>query len=330
MQIGMIGLGRMGANMTRRLLRHGHDCVVYDVSPAAALELSQEGARPTTTLEELVGALTAPRAIWLMVPAAKVASVLQLLLPLLQAGDIVIDGGNSEYREAIERGAELKARGLHFVDVGTSGGVWGLEGGYCLMIGGEEAPVQALTPIFAALAPSPDAAASASSSAQRGYLHCGAVGAGHFVKMVHNGIEYALMAAYAEGFNLLAHAGRGSQRRSADAETAPLADAHLYQYQLDTAAIAELWRHGSVVRSWLLDLTAAAMQEDPALERYAGNVSDSGEGRWTLKAAIDLGVPAPTLATALFARFSSRDEDIYANRLLSAMREQFGGHAERS
>jgi 6-phosphogluconate dehydrogenase len=249
---------------------------------------------------------------------------------LLAPNDVVIDGGNSDYRDAIRRYRELSKRGVEFVDVGTSGGVWGLEGGYCLMIGGERDPVTRLAPIFEALAPGPSTQSDVqANTATRGYLHCGPAGAGHFVKMIHNGIEYALMAAYAEGFNLLAHAGRGHERRTHDAETAPLADPEAYQYDFDVAAIAEVWRHGSVVRSWMLDLTAAALHDDPKLERYAGRVSDSGEGRWTLKAAIDLGVPMPTLASALFGRFSSRDEDTYANQLLSAMREQFGGHVER-
>lgn len=333
MQIGMIGLGRMGANMTRRLLRNGHECVVYDAFPAAATALGAEGATPAATLEAFVGALRSPRAIWLMIPAATVGDLFGRLVPLLSPGDIVIDGGNSDYRDAIKRSDEARANGLHFIDVGTSGGVWGLERGYCLMIGGEEGPVKSLSPIFDALVPTPvetqQTTGAATDPWMRGYLHCGPAGAGHFVKMVHNGIEYALMAAYAEGFNVLAHAGRGLERRSADAETAPLADPRAYQYDFNIAAIAELWRHGSVVRSWMLDLTAEALREDPTLQRFAGHVSDSGEGRWTLKAAIDLGVPMPTLATALFSRFSSRDEDKYANQLLSAMREQFGGHAER-
>jgi 6-phosphogluconate dehydrogenase len=333
MQIGMVGLGRMGANMSRRLMLHGHACVAYDAAPAAVQTLAGEGATPALTLEELVSKLTAPRAIWLMVPAAIVGDVLHRLLPLLGSDDIVIDGGNSDYRDAIKRNRELLERGMHFVDVGTSGGVWGLERGYCLMIGGDTAAVNRLSPIFEALVPTPtetqQVAGVTADPWTRGYLHCGPAGAGHFVKMIHNGIEYAMMAAYAEGFNLLAHAGRGHEKRTADAETAPLAEPEAYQYDLDTAAIAEVWRHGSVVRSWMLDLTADALREDPKLERYAGRVSDSGEGRWTLKAAIDLGVPMPTLASALFGRFSSRDEDKYANQLLSAMREQFGGHAER-
>lgn len=330
MQLGMIGLGRMGANMTRRLLRHGHRCIVYDAVPAAVAALAKDGATPAATLEELVAGLERPRAIWLMIPAGLVEQVLQQLLPLLECDDVVIDGGNSDYRDAIRRFRELDERGVRFIDVGTSGGVWGLENGYCLMIGGEHESVDRLNPIFEALAPGPDPhAQTTSDTAARGYLHCGPAGAGHFVKMIHNGIEYALMAAYAEGFNLLAHAGRGRESVAHDAETTPLANPEAYRYDFDVAAIAEVWRHGSVVRSWMLDLTAEALREDPKLERYAGRVSDSGEGRWTLKAAIDLAVPMPTLASALFGRFSSRDEDTYANQLLSAMREQFGGHKEK-
>jgi 6-phosphogluconate dehydrogenase len=322
MQIGMIGLGRMGANMARRIMRAGHECVAYDASPEVVAALAREGARPAATLEEFVAQLTPTRAIWMMLPAAVVESMLARLTPLLARDDVVVDGGNSEHRLAIARARELDARGVRFVDVGTSGGVWGLESGYCLMVGGERAAVTRLTPIF-------DALASTEGSTHKGWLHCGPAGAGHFVKMIHNGVEYALMAAYAEGFNLLRHAHGANTRRAADAETAPLEDAEAYAYDFDVPAIAELWRHGSVVRSWLLDLTARALSDDPRLERYAGTVSDSGEGRWALRSAIDLSVPAPTLANALFSRFSSRGEDDYANRLLSAMREQFGGHAER-
>ena len=331
MQLGMIGLGRMGANMVRRLMPQGHTCVAYDATPAAVDALAGEGATPAHSLAELVGKLSTPRAIWLMVPAAIVERVLQELVPLLSPGDVVIDGGNSDYRDAIRRSRMLSERRIHFVDVGTSGGIWGLERGYCLMIGGDPNAVGRLTPIFEALVPiaTNETQDANGGTATRGYLHCGPAGAGHFVKMVHNGIEYALMAAYAEGFNLLAHAGRGNERRTADAETAPLAEPDAYRYQFDVAAIAEVWRHGSVVRSWMLDLTADALRDDAGLERFAGRVADSGEGRWTLKAAIDLGVPMPTLASALFGRFTSRDEDTYANQLLSAMREQFGGHAER-
>ena len=333
MQIGMIGLGRMGANMTRRLLRHGHHCVAYDAAPAASATLAQEGAIAAMSLADLVSKLDAPRAIWLMIPAALVEQTLTQLVPLLTRDDIVIDGGNSDYHDAIRRHRLLRERDLHFVDVGTSGGVWGLERGYCLMIGGERESVGRLSPIFEALVPTPSETVQVTGvtadPSTRGYLHCGPAGAGHFVKMIHNGIEYALMAAYAEGFNLLAHANRGREARARDAETAPLEHPEGYQYDFNVPAIAELWRHGSVVRSWMLDLTADALREDPTLERYAGRVSDSGEGRWTLKAAIDLGVPMPTLASALFGRFTSRDEDRYANQLLSAMREQFGGHQEK-
>jgi 6-phosphogluconate dehydrogenase len=324
MQIGMIGLGRMGANMTRRLLRAGHECVAYDALPAAAETLAREGARAASTLEQFVAALQPARAIWLMIPAATVGAMIERLAPLLTRGDVIVDGGNSEYRHAIARAQALSSRGIAFLDVGTSGGVWGLENGYCLMIGGDAAAAAHLQSIFAALAP-----ATPADSGSKGYLHCGPSGAGHFVKMIHNGIEYALMAAYAEGFNLLAHANGGTEHRPHDAETTPLEDPAAYRYDFDIPAIAELWRHGSVIRSWLLDLTARALEQDPQLDRFAGRVSDSGEGRWTLKAALDLSVPAPTLASALFQRFSSRDEDAYANRLLSAMREQFGGHTEK-
>lgn len=326
MQIGMVGLGRMGANMTRRLLRSGHQCVVFDAYPGAVSALVADGALAAESLAALVAQLAAPRCIWLMLPAAVVATTVEQLAGLLQAGDVIIDGGNSDYRDAIGHAQRLAVRQIEFIDVGTSGGVWGLAEGYCLMIGGNKPSVDRLTPIFAALAPG---GAANTSTAQQGYLHCGAVGAGHFVKMIHNGIEYGLMAAYAEGFNLLAHAGLGAQGKAADAETAPLANPQHYQFNLDVAAIAELWRHGSVVRSWLLDLTAEALQGDPQLQAYAGRVADSGEGRWTLQAGIDLGVPMPTLAAALFARFSSQHEDVYANKLLSAMRQQFGGHVEK-
>jgi 6-phosphogluconate dehydrogenase len=331
MQIGMVGLGRMGANMALRLLRHGHECVAFDARPGAADSLVAEGAVAAGSLAELVAKLNAPRAIWLMVPAAVVEAVITELEALLQPGDVLIDGGNSDYRDAIRHAQRLQARQIDFIDVGTSGGVWGLDAGYCLMIGGTAGAVARLEPVFAALAPG--AAKSSDEpkqkTSQQGYLHCGAAGAGHFVKMIHNGIEYGLMAAYAEGFNLLSHAGLGLQQRTADAETAPLAAPEHYQYNFDIPAIAELWRHGSVVRSWLLDLTAQALQADPALQHFAGRVTDSGEGRWTLQTAIDLGVPMPTLSAALFSRFSSRDEDQYANKLLSAMRQQFGGHKEK-
>lgn len=329
MKIGMIGLGRMGANMTRRLLRAGHECVVYDATSASVDALAPEGAQGAHTLEQLIAALPAPRAVWLMVPAAVVEAVIDSLSGLLAPGDVIIDGGNSDYRLAIRRSQALVGRGIRFLDVGTSGGVWGLERGYCLMIGGERDAAERLQPIFEALAPEPIAAAREGAPPTQGYLYCGASGAGHFVKMVHNAIEYSVMAAYAEGFNLLKHAGRGREERAADAETTPLAEREAYLYDFDVGAIADLWRNGSVIRSWLLDLTAAALSEDTRLEGFSGYVSDSGEGRWALKAAIDLGVPMPSLSSALFSRFSSRDEDAYANRLLSAMRKQFGGHHEK-
>jgi 6-phosphogluconate dehydrogenase len=336
MQLGMIGLGRMGASMVRRLMRHGHECVAYDVNAAAVKALAADGARGTTTLEDFVQALSRPRAIWLMVPAAIVDRVVASLEPLLDAGDIVIDGGNSFYRDGVRRAEQLKTRGLHYLDVGTSGGVAGLDRGYCLMIGGEPEIVKQLSPIFDALAPGIDAAPRTQSqhavepSAEHGYLHCGPHGAGHFVKMVHNGIEYGLMAAYAEGLNVLRHANAGNESREADAETAPLRDAQFYRYDFDLPAIAELWRRGSVIGSWLLDLTAHALRGDASLDQYAGRVSDSGEGRWTIAAAIDEAVPTPVLSAALYQRFSSRGEADYANRILSAMRHEFGGHAEKS
>lgn len=328
MQIGMIGLGRMGANMARRLLGAGHICVAFDAHAAAIDALKREGAVAAYSLDELIAALQPPRAVWLMLPAAVVGGTIERLAPLMSRGDIVIDGGNSDYRRARERSQALQSRGIEFVDAGVSGGIWGLENGYCMMIGGNEPAVTRLQPILEALAP-PALAPADSQPAVKGYLHCGPPGAGHFVKMVHNGVEYALMAAYAEGFNLLAHASSDKTHRHSDAETAPLDNPEAYHYDFDVPAIAQLWRNGSVVRSWLLDLTAQALSDDPSLEQYAGRVADSGEGRWTLKAAIDLSVPVPTLANALFARFSSRDEDAFANRLLSAMREQFGGHAEK-
>lgn len=329
MKLGMVGLGRMGANMVRRLMQAGHECVAYDANTSAVDALEAEGAKGARTLEELVAALPAPRAIWLMVPAGIVEQVIDSLSRLLTKDDILIDGGNSDYRLAIARARELAARGIRFLDVGTSGGVWGLERGYCLMIGGERAAADRLQPIFEALAPTPIEPARSGDERTKGYLYCGDPGAGHFVKMVHNAIEYSIMAAYAEGFNLLKHAGRGKEGRALDAETTPLAEPEAYQYDLDVGAIADLWRNGSVIRSWLLDLTAAALKEDTSLEGFSGHVSDSGEGRWALKAAVDLGVPMPALSTALFARFSSRDEDSYANRLLSAMRKRFGGHHEK-
>jgi len=326
MQLGMIGLGRMGANMVRRLMRDGHECVAFDMGREAVDALAKEGAKPAYTLEELAKTLRAPRAVWLMVPAKVVDIVLEQLLPLLKSGDIVIDGGNSHYHDAVRRSKALSAKGIHLVDVGTSGGVLGLERGYCLMIGGEKAAVQSLDPIFATLSPG---GSKASGSPQgRGYLHCGQSGAGHFVKMVHNGIEYGLMAAYAEGFNILKHANAGLEARNMDAETAPLSDPHLYEYQLDLASISEVWRHGSIITSQLLDLAAAALVKDPALEHFAGRVSDSGEGRWTVQAAIDEGVPAYVLSAALYSRFESRDRAEFADKVLSAMRLGFGGHVE--
>jgi 6-phosphogluconate dehydrogenase len=315
--LGMIGLGRMGANMTRRLARADITCVVHDAQPDAVRALSAPGITGTASLRELVATLPSPRAIWLMVPAAVVDGVLDELVPLLSAGDIVIDGGNSFYRDDVRRGATLAKSGVHYLDVGTSGGVAGLDRGYCLMIGGPEEPVRQLERIFAALAP------------PGGFLHCGPHGAGHFVKMIHNGIEYGLMAAYAEGLNILHNASIGKQARAADAETAPLHTEEFYQYEFDLPRITELWRHGSVISSWLLDLTAQALREDAHLEGFTGNVADSGEGRWTLAAAIDEGVPAPVISAALFSRFQSRGNAGFADRVLSAMRKQFGGHEEK-
>jgi len=335
MQIGIVGMGRMGANMARRLLRAGHECVVQDLHPEAVQPLVAAGARAAASLAALAAELAPPRAVWLMLPAAVVDSTIEALLPHLHSGDTVIDGGNSNYHDDLRRAAALAPSGIHYVDVGTSGGVWGLDNGYCLMIGGEAAAVQRLEPIFAALAPEVGAAPPTpgrqthAPGAERGWLHCGASGAGHFVKMVHNGIEYGMMAAYAEGFDILRNAGVGAHARAADAETAPLAHPEAYRYDLDLAEIAELWRRGSVVRSWLLDLTAHALLHDPALDDLGGRVADSGEGRWTLQAAIDTGTPAPVLASALFARFASRGGSEFANRILSAMRREFGGHEER-
>jgi 6-phosphogluconate dehydrogenase len=335
MQLGMIGLGRMGANLVRRLMRDGHDCVAYDVTAAAVKALEGEGAAGAATLADFVAQLTRPRAVWIMVPAAVVDSTLEELVPLLDDGDIVIDGGNSYYRDDITRARRLQERQVHYVDVGTSGGVFGLERGFCLMIGGEDDIVAHLDPIFATIAPGVDTAArtpgktGTASNAENGYLHCGPNGAGHFVKMVHNGIEYGLMAAYAEGLNILQHADVGKQQRTVDAETTPLREPDYYQYELDIPAVAEVWRRGSVVASWLLDLTAHALSVSPDLADFEGRVSDSGEGRWTVLAAVDEGVPAPVLSTALFDRFASRGEADYANKLLSAMRSEFGGHAEK-
>jgi 6-phosphogluconate dehydrogenase len=335
MELGMIGLGRMGANMVRRLMRSGHRCVVYDVNPAAVAALASEGAIPATSREQLVQQLAAPRAVWLMLPAAIVDAEIDALTPLLRSGDAIIDGGNSHYQDGIRRAGALATRGIAALDVGTSGGVWGLERGYCLMIGGEPTTVQRLDPIFAALAPGMAAAsvtggrAAGQGTAEQGYLHCGPAGAGHFVKMVHNGIEYGMMAAYAEGFNILRHADAGLHQKDADAETTPLRQPELFGYRMNVAEIAEVWRRGSVVQSWLLDLTAKALHENPELSGFAGRVSDSGEGRWTLEAAIEEGVPAPVLSAALFARFSSRGAAGFGDQLLSAMRYQFGGHHEK-
>ena len=335
MQIGMIGLGRMGANMVKRLLRAKHQCVVYDRNPAAVQSLVTEGAVGSESLKDFVAKLDQPRAIWLMIPAALVDATLADLAALVGADDIIIDGGNSYYVDDIRRAQELKSKGIHYVDVGTSGGVWGLERGYCQMIGGEKEIVTHLDPIFKALAPgsgsiepTPGRDAGA-STASEGYLHCGAAGAGHFVKMIHNGIEYGLMAAYAEGLNILHHANEGSTERTADAETSPLRNPEHYVYDFNIADITELWRRGSVIASWLLDLTAIAFAEHPTLEGYSGRVSDSGEGRWTINAAVEEGVPAPVLSAALFQRFDSRGEAEFANKVLSAMRFQFGGHVER-
>ena len=334
MQLGMIGLGRMGANMVRRLLRGGHECVVYDLSADAVKGLAGEGAIGASSLEDFVGKLQAPKAIWLMVPAAVVDSQLSKLVPLLSAGDIVIDGGNSYYIDDIRRAEELAALGIKYMDVGTSGGVWGLDRGYCMMFGGPADAVKHLDPIFKTLAPGrgtldrTKGREKLGGTAEEGYLHCGPSGAGHFVKMVHNGIEYGIMAAYAEGLNILEHANVGTQRQQASAEMTPLRHPEHYQYELNLADIAEVWRRGSVIASWLLDLTAIALAEDPALARFAGRVSDSGEGRWTVLAAVDEGAPVPVLSSALYGRFASRGETDYADKLLSAMRFQFGGHHE--
>ncbi len=332
MQLGMIGLGRMGANMVRRLMRTGHTCVVYDHAPAAIQALVQEGAQGADSLESLISQLAPQRAVWLMVPAAVVDGTLDELVATrcLESGDALIDGGNSYYVDDIRRAADLRNSQLEYVDVGTSGGIHGLERGYCLMIGGSPTVVQRLDPIFRALAPGAGhSPAAPASTAELGYLHCGPSGAGHFVKMVHNAIEYGLMEAYAEGLNILKHADAGKTQRSIDAETTPLRYPEHYQYDFDVAAVAEVWRHGSVVSSWLLDLTAHALRADPQLSKFAGHVSDSGEGRWTVAAAIDESAPSPVLSAALFQRFSSRGEDLFAQKVLSAMRFQFGGHVER-
>ncbi|MGH7724191.1 MAG: phosphogluconate dehydrogenase (NAD(+)-dependent, decarboxylating) [Candidatus Eiseniibacteriota bacterium] len=353
MQIGMIGLGRMGGNMVRRLLRGGHTCVVWDRHPENAKPFAKDGATAASSLEEFVKALVPPRAIWIMIPAAAVESMLAQLEPLLERGDIVIDGGNSHYRDDIARAERLASRGLHYVDCGTSGGVWGLERGYCLMIGGEREVVARLDPVFATLGPgvgtisrtparastagastarnsTAGASTAGASTAERGYLHCGPAGAGHFVKMVHNGIEYGIMAAYAEGLNILKHANVGKREHAVDAETTPLADPKAYAYDFALADVAEVWRRGSVIASWLLDLTADELARSPELASYSGRVSDSGEGRWTVHAAVDEGVPAHVLTAALFARFDSRGQAEFQNRVLSAMRAAFGGHREKA
>jgi 6-phosphogluconate dehydrogenase len=331
----MIGLGRMGANMVRRLVRGGHDCVVFDMSPKAVEELAKENATGAASLDDLAKKLHKPRALWLMVPAAAVDKTIADVLPNLEPGDVLIDGGNSYYIDDIRRAKTLAPKGIHYVDVGTSGGVWGLERGYCMMIGGEEAVVKRLDPIFARLAPGigeidrTPGREKVAGTAEQGYLHCGPNGAGHFVKMVHNGIEYGIMAAYAEGLGILRAANVGKKTHEIDAETTPLRDPEHYQYDLNLPDVAEVWRRGSVVASWLLDLTAAALLDDPGLTKFAGRVSDSGEGRWTIKAAIDEAVPAPVLTTALYERFSSRNEAEFQDKLLSAMRYEFGGHLEK-
>jgi 6-phosphogluconate dehydrogenase len=333
MQLGMVGLGRMGANLVRRLMRDGHECVVHDVNPAAIEALVAEGARGAGDLEDLARQLAGPRAVWIMVPAALTGATVDAVAAVLERGDTIIDGGNSYYHDDITRAAALAPLGIHYIDCGTSGGVWGLDRGYCLMLGGEEEAVARLDPIWRTIAPGVGSAPrtpGATGTAEEGYLHCGPHGAGHFVKMVHNGIEYGLMAAYAEGLNILRHADIGSAEHAADAETAPLRHPEHYRYEIDTAAVAEVWRRGSVVASWLLDLTAAALHADPDLEAFSGRVSDSGEGRWTALAAIEEGVPAPVLTAALQARFSSQGQSDFADKVLSAMRKQFGGHDEKA
>ena len=334
MQLGMVGLGRMGANIVRRIMRDGHTAVAFDTNKDTVAALEQEGAIGTTDLKDFVAKLEKPRVAWVMIPAGITGQVVEQLAGLMDDGDIIIDGGNSNYREDIDRAGELKKSGIHYVDVGTSGGVWGLERGYCLMIGGEQKVVQHLDPLFESIAPGIEAAERTPgrrgpiAREEKGYLHCGPNGAGHFVKMVHNGIEYGMMAAYAEGLNVLHHANAGKQSEEHSAETTPMDQPQYYSYDLDIAKVAEVWRRGSVVASWLLDLTAGALHANPDLDKLAGRVSDSGEGRWTVKAAIDEGVPVPVLSASLFARFSSRGEAIYADKLLSAMRQAFGGHVE--
>ena len=336
MQLGMIGLGRMGTNMVRRLMRAGHQCVVYDVQQEAVQAIAKDGAVGTTSLEDFARKLKPPRTAWMMLPAAVVDPTLKALTPLLEPDDVVIDGGNSYYHDDIRRAEELKPKGIHYVDAGTSGGVWGSERGYCLMIGGDEAVVRRIEPVFAALAPGIEEAPRTpgreklGGTAEHGYLHCGPSGAGHFVKMVHNGIEYGIMASYAEGLNILRHANVGKQQQADDAETTPLRHPEHYPYDLNLADIAEVWRRGSVIASWLLDLTAMSLLDSPDLAKFAGRVSDSGEGRWTVAAAIDESVPAPVLSAALYERFSSRGQDDFADKVLSALRFQFGGHKEKS
>ena len=335
MQLGMVGLGRMGANLVRRLMRDGHDCVVYDVSADVGSGLESEGATGSGSLQEFVSKLDKPRAAWVMVPAGYTGDTVNQLADLMDEGDIIIDGGNSYYRDDIDRAEALKPKGIHYVDVGTSGGVFGLDRGFCIMIGGEDDVVAHLDPVFRTIAPGVDGAprtpgkTGEPSPAENGYLHCGPHGAGHFVKMVHNGIEYGIMAAYAEGLNILKHADAGLHMEEIDAETTPLREPKYYEYEIDTAEVAEVWRRGSVIASWLLDLSAHALSENPQLDEFSGRVSDSGEGRWTVLAAVDVGAPADVLSTALFNRFTSRSEAEFANRLLSAMRKEFGGHAEK-
>ncbi|MDZ4345904.1 MAG: decarboxylating 6-phosphogluconate dehydrogenase [Candidatus Binatia bacterium] len=335
MQLGMIGLGRMGASLVQRLTKDGHDCVVYDVNPAAVKKIVDRGVQGAASLDELVAKLAKPRAAWVMVPAGVAGKAVEELASRMEAGDIIIDGGNSYYRDDLQRAKAFKGKGIHYVDCGTSGGVFGLERGFCLMIGGEGEVVKHLDPIFKSIAPGVKAAPrtpgrnGAPGSAEHGYLHCGPTGAGHFVKMVHNGIEYGMMAAYAEGLNILKNADAGLHQRAQDAETTPLRDPDAYQYQIDIGQVAEVWRRGSVVASWLLDLTAGALATDSDLTEFTGRVSDSGEGRWTIAAAIDEAVPVPILSAALYERFSSRGESDFANRVLSAMRKQFGGHEEK-
>jgi 6-phosphogluconate dehydrogenase len=336
MQLGMVGLGRMGSNLVRRLMRGGHECVAFDLNPDAVAQLESEGATGATELEDFVAKLEKPRNVWIMVPAAVVDQTIASLAPLLEAGDTIIDGGNSFYRDDIRRAKELEPRGIHYLDVGTSGGVFGLDRGFCLMIGGEDEVFARLEPIFRTLAPGVEAAPRTPgregepSPAEHGYLHCGPHGGGHFVKMIHNGIEYGLMAAYAEGLTVLQRANIGRDARLQDAETAPLADPEYYQYDFDLPEVAEVWRRGSVIASWLLDLAAVALTESPTLEGYTGRVSDSGEGRWTVRAAVDVGAPASVLTAALYARFASRGDDDFTNQILSALRKQFGGHVEQA